>query len=254
MVDGPQSRRVIVPVADLRDKPDGRRVRQLLFGDLVEVEADFGAHLRIRAHRDGYVGVIRARDLGAPVAATHRVIALATHLYQAPDFRSPDVASLSFGAQLAVTERSGNFCRTHEGYFVPAGHVAGAHLKFRDPAGVAELFLGVPYLWGGNSRLGLDCSGLVQIACLACGAHCPGDSGAQSRELGLPLPDHATLERGDLLFWDGHVAMMVSESRMIHANAHHMSVVFEPVADAVRRIAEQGDGPVTGRRRLDLGR
>ena len=122
-------------------------------------------------------------------------------------------------------------------------------LKFNDLAAVAELFLGTPYLWGGNSRLGLDCSGLIQAACLACGVPCPGDSGDQSRDVGDALDPADPLRRGDLVFWNGHVGMMVNQTLMIHANAHHMATVFEPLEDATARIEAAGDGPVTARRR-----
>ena len=241
---------VAVPVADLLDKPGGARTRQVLYGEAVQPLGEANGHILVRRVADGYRGAMRAEDLSNPVAPTHQVITLATHLYTGPDFKSPDVASLSFGARVTLVETEGKFGRTHEGLYIPMAHVAAAHLRFSDPASIAELFLGTPYLWGGNSRLGLDCSGLVQAACLACGISCPGDSGDQSRSAGEMVADDAPLERNDLLFWKGHVAMAVSPERIIHANAGHMSVVFEPVEEAIRRIATQGDGPVTGRRRL----
>jgi cell wall-associated NlpC family hydrolase len=115
---------------------------------------------------------------------------------------------------------------------------------------VAELFLGTPYLWGGNSRWGLDCSGLVQAGLLACGLACPGDSGDQERELGTAPPEGTPAQRGDLLFWRGHVAWVSGDNMLLHANAHHMAVVFEPMDQAIARIEAQGDGPVTAHKRL----
>lgn len=243
-------RQVAVPVADIRAAPDGARLRQLLFGEIVEVVGERQGWPMVRARRDGYRGLMHPGDLGPARTATHRVVALATHLYTAPDIKAREVASLSFGARLTIAGETAGFLATDEGLHVPRPHVAAVGRVFGDPAGVAELFLGTPYLWGGNSRLGLDCSGLVQAACLACGMPCPGDSGDQAREAGAPVEDEAPLRRGDLLFWKGHVAMAVGPDRLIHANAHHMAVAFEPAEEALRRIAAQGGGRLTARRRL----
>lgn len=244
-----QPRQVGVPVADVLDHPGGARARQLLYGDRVVPLDEMRDHVLIKAQRDGYVGYMLREALTDAVAPTHRVTGLATHLYEAPDFKARDVVSLSFGALLTLSDTQGSFCATHTGHFVPAMHVARATLKFNDLAAVAELFLGTPYLWGGNSRLGLDCSGLIQAACLACGVSCPGDSGDQSRDVGDMLDPDTPLKRGDLVFWSGHVGMMVSHTLMIHANAHHMATVFEPLEDAAARIEAAGDGPITARRR-----
>lgn len=245
--------RIGVAVADLEDRPGGARLRQLLYGEPVVALDASGTHLHVRAARDGYEGWLRADLAAPPQQATHRVVALATHLYAAPDLKSRDVMSLSFGARLTVDAAEDRFLRTDAGHFVPAVHLAPLRGTFGDPAGVAELFLGTPYLWGGNSRLGIDCSGLVQAAFLACGIACPGDSGPQEAALGTALPADATPARGDLVFWKGHVAIMVGAADMIHANAHHMSVVYEPLAEAEARIAAQGDGPITSLRRVTLG-
>ncbi|MEM1362625.1 MAG: NlpC/P60 family protein [Pseudomonadota bacterium] len=238
-----------VPVADLLDHPGGARARQLLFGDLVFPLDEMRDHVLVKAARDGYVGYLASHDVGAASQPTHRVIGLATHLYEAPDFKTRDVATLSFGAHITVTAETDRFYQTHTGQYVPQMHLARESLRFNDPAAVAELFLGTPYLWGGNSRLGLDCSGLVQTACLACGVPCPGDSGEQSLQTGVAIDREAPLMRGDLVFWDGHVGMMVSDRLMIHANAHHMATVFEPLEEAVERIAAAGHGQITKCRR-----
>ena len=122
---------------------------------------------------------------------------------------------------------------------------------FSDPVTIAQLFFGTPYLWGGNSGLGIDCSGLVQAALRACAVPCPGDSDMQLDDLGAEIPAGASLARGDLMFWKGHVGMMVDADVMLHANAHHMATAYEPIADATLRIKAQGDGDVIGRKRLN---
>ncbi|MGB1209466.1 MAG: C40 family peptidase, partial [Paracoccaceae bacterium] len=147
----------------------------------------------------------------------------------------------------------GRFAQTSLGH-IPTQHLAPLPHAFPDPAAVAELFLGTPYLWGGNSRWGIDCSGLVQAAFLACGIPCPGDSDQQQAALGPRLPPQTPKQRGDLLFWRGHVAWVVDAQTLLHANAHHMAVAHEPIETAILRIAAQGDGPMTAHIRPEVPR
>jgi cell wall-associated NlpC family hydrolase len=161
--------------------------------------------------------------------------------------QAKETASLTLGARLTVLGAQGKFSETNLG-FIPTCHLRVIGDWFDDPVDVAQKFLGTPYLWGGNSRAGLDCSGLVQASLLACGKACPGDSDLQ-QALGRDIPQGAPLQRGDLLFWKGHVATVLDASRMIHATGHAMAVVIEETAAAIARIAAQGGGPVTHRRR-----
>lgn len=242
-----------VPVADLwRDTEATLRDRQLQFGEAVTVYERREGMAFLRAERDGYVGYVAEAALGDAVAATHIVAAPATHLYPAPDMKAVEALYLGFGARLSIVSGSagGRFFETAEGLFVPRPHVRPANKPFTDPASVAQLFFGVPYLWGGNSVRGIDCSGLVQAALLACGIDCPGDSDLQEGSVGAPLPDSSELRRGDLLFWRGHVAIAVDDRVMIHANMHHAAVAYEPITEGTARIEAQGDGPVTTRRRV----
>ena len=183
----------------------------------------------------GYVSEVA---LAPPRAPTHRVAVPATHLYRDDDMKSPDLRHLSFGSLVTVEAEGRRFWETPEGY-IPKRHLRPLDRPFTDPAAVAMLHFGVPYLWGGNSVLGIDCSGLVQAALLACGMACPGDSDLQ-QALGAEVD--GPLRRGDLVFWKGHVAMAVDEGTLIHANAHAMAVAYEPVAAAILRIEAQGDG------------
>lgn len=242
----PETARVIRPVSNLRAAPDDKRDRQLLLGQNFDVLERVDGWAFGRAQRDGYVGYIREADLGAPQAPTHVVSVRATHLYPGADFKTEAVDSLSFGSRLTIIDERKKFMETAEGLFVPKAHLRPVERPFRDPVTVAQVFFGTPYLWGGNSAFGIDCSGLVQAAFLACGLECPGDSDLQM-SLGCAVTDY---RRGDLLFWKGHVALCVDEEVMIHANAHHMAVAYEPIERAIARIEAQGDGPVTGHRRL----
>lgn len=251
LMDQETPAQIIVPVAELLRSPSGPRDRQLLYGDMVTVLHQGDGFSLLRAQKDGYCGWVADDALGPPVTATHQVTARATHAYARADFKSPDRLSLSFGSHLAALSETPTFIETVAG-FVPRQHVHPVGAVATDPAAIAALFLGTPYLWGGNSYLGIDCSGLVQAACLACGIACPGDSDQQAETLGTPLGETATLRRNDLIFWKGHVAIVSDETTLIHANAGHMSTVYEPMSEALARIETQGDGPPLCRRRLPV--
>ena len=242
------TRLIALPLVDLLRRPDGPRDRQFLMGEAVIVQSVTGGWAEVRANRDDYRGFVPEAAL-TEGTVTHQVSARATHLYPAPDFKTRERFSLSHGARLRVLSEQGRFAETPQGY-VPQAHLTPLDLCATDPVTVAETLLGTPYLWGGNSSFGIDCSGLVQAGCLACGIDCPGDSGPQEESLGETLPDAAPLQRGDLLFWRGHVAWVSDPDTLLHANAHHMAVAYEPIADAIARITAQGGGPVTSRKRL----
>ncbi len=242
-------RQVVAPLADLLRAPRGKRDRQVVNGESLTVFEDCNGWSFVQLSRDGYVGYVESRHLGAPHKPTHKVHSRSTHLYSEADFKSPEICALSHMSQIAVRCESGRFFKTDQGY-VPRAHLSPIAHAETDPVTVAEIYLGTPYLWGGNSGFGLDCSALIQAGCLACGIPCPGDSDLQERDLGTALSDAATLRRGDLLFWKGHVAWVVDAGTLLHANVFHMAVAFEPMHDAIKRIEAQGDGPVTARKRL----
>ena len=241
--------RVIEPVADLLRKPNGPRDRQLLYGEAVVAADEIDGFTRITSEKDSYPGWIRTDHLGPVEPQTHWIVAAATHAYEGADLKSPDLTSLSFGSRVRARSEQNGFLETSLG-FIPAVHTVPAYSRLTDPVAAAELFLGTPYLWGGNSRFGLDCSGLVQACLLACGVPCPGDSGDQEKVLGNPVPSGTQAQRGDLLFWKGHVAWVAADNLLLHANAYHMAVALEPMDQAIARILEQGDGPVTAHKRL----
>jgi cell wall-associated NlpC family hydrolase len=217
--------------------PAAEQLDQLLFGEtfrVIETGRGWGWG---QADRDGYVGHVLMADL-APGAllATHRVSALRAYAFGRPDIKSRPLALMSLNSLVAVEGGEGGFLKAAGSGWIPAVQLKPVGEVETDPAAVAERFLGAPYQWGGRESLGLDCSGLIQQALHACGRHCPRDSD-QQQALGRPV-DAADLARGDLVFWKGHVGMMLDPRRLIHANAFHMQVEIEPLAEAVARIGE----------------
>lgn len=253
VVDAPQyvagtAARILWPLADLLARPDGPRDRQLVLGDGVTVIDRHAGWAFVQAAKDGYCGYLPEAALGPDFTPTHWLAAPASHAYPEPRVQSPARHPLYLGSQVRVTGLQGAWAETPAG-FIPAPHLRAQGDLCQDPVCVAQSLLNAPYLWGGNSAAGIDCSGLVQGALLACGITCPGDSD-QQQALGHALPDDAALRRGDLVFWRGHVALVSGPDQIIHANGYSMSVAYEPLSAAIARIENSNGGPVTARRRL----
>ena len=244
--------------------PDAPLLTEALKGERVtiyDLDAEGWAWGQLAA--DNYVGWLSANAL-APAGAppTHKVTALRTLVFPGPSIKLPPLEALPLGARLAIARMEDRLAVTRSGGYVPAPHLAPLDAAEPDFVSVAERFLGVPYLWGGKTALGLDCSGLVQVALTAAGVSCPRDSDMQEAALGRPIPapsplaqagegreGAAALQRGDLVFWKGHVAIVRDPISLVHANAFHMAVVFEPIAQAVARIRAAG-GAITSVRRM----
>lgn len=249
-----EARRVIVPSAPLRRGPsrEAGLDTEAVMGDRVTLYEAKDGFAFVQLLGDGYVGYLPDDALGKPdPSPTHRIAALRSFLYPAPDLKRPVLGHLSLGAAVASAERHGDYLRLATGGYVFAGHCTDLDANEPDFAATAERLVGTPYLWGGRTSLGLDCSGLVQLALAMAGIAAPRDADQQERALGEDLPPSLDgLARGDLVFWRGHVGLMLDAERLIHANGHHMAVAIEPLAVAVARIAENSYGAVTSIRRL----
>ncbi|MBI2717141.1 MAG: C40 family peptidase [Rhizobiales bacterium] len=246
-----QVREAVVPV---RRAPhvEARQLTQALLGERLKVFEEREGWSFVQLLADGYVGYVAATAIAPdPVPPTHRIAVPLTYLYPAADLKSQPALAVTLNAEVTVQSVEGSYARLADGRFAFAPHLRALSEFETDFVVVAERFLHVPYYWGGKSALGLDCSGLVQLALNACGMACPRDSDMQERDLGraVAFAGPGGLRRGDLIFWKGHVGIMADGASLLHANGHHLMVVREPVAEAIARIAASGS-IITSVRRL----
>jgi cell wall-associated NlpC family hydrolase len=249
-------RQVTRSVAPVRRKPEliSGLETEVLFGERVTVYEEAEGWAWVQLARDRYVGYIRSdalsRELTTP---THHVKAIGTFVYSEANIKSPPLMHLSLNSEISVIEEKDAFAEIVGGGYIVTRHLAERGQHARDFIDIAARLLGTPYLWGGRTRVGVDCSGLIQIAMEAAGLQCPRDSDMQQAELGEPVTIDTKLEnlkRGDLVFWKGHVGVMSDGMMLMHANAHHMSTVIEPLTEAVMRINKSGDA-LTAIKRLE---
>jgi hypothetical protein len=243
-------------IAPLREEPssDAWLLTQALKGERATIYDRNGEGWAWgQLNRDGYVGWLPDSSLAKPGAAlTHKITAIRTFAFPGASIKLPPLATLVMDSFLTVTREDGAFAVTREGWYLPRQHLGSLDRFESDFVEVAERFIGTPYLWGGKSSLGIDCSGLVQIALNAAGTGCPRDSDMQQDGLGRTLDTNESqkLQRGDLIFWKGHVAIVRDADTIVHANAHHMATAIENTRSAIARIKAAGS-EVTSIKRMD---
>jgi cell wall-associated NlpC family hydrolase len=237
---------VVDAIAPLREKPatDAALLTQALKGERVTIYDRNGeGYAWGQLNSDRYVGWLPDSALARPAAPpTHKITAIRTFAFPGPSIKLPPAETLPMGAMVTVVREDDTFAVTREVWYLPKPHLAGLDQREPDFVTVAERFVGTPYLWGGKSSFGIDCSGLVQIALNAAGTACPRDTDMQQNGLGRPLDaaESKNLQRGDLIFWKGHVAIARDALTIVHANAYHMATAIEPTSDAIARIKATG--------------
>jgi len=246
---------IVETLAPLREAPssDATLSTQALKGERVTIYDRSGEGFAWgQLNSDGYVGWLPDRALAKPAAPpTHKITSLRTFAFPGPSIKLPPVDTLVMGDLITLAREDGAFAVTREGWYLPRQHVGSIDRYADDFVAVAERFAGTPYLWGGKSSFGIDCSGLVQVALNAARIGCPRDSDMQQDGLGrvLTTAESKKLQRGDLIFWQGHVAIVRDANTIVHANAHHMLTVIENTSDAIARIKAAGS-EITAIKRL----
>ena len=243
-----KSYQINVPFVDLLDAPDGKRNRQLIYGSKVKYFSTADGWAFIQNIYDRYVGYVRQNTIVSEKENTHIVTVPLAHIFLEPNIKSKNVEMLPLAAKVSGEVVKNGFLETELGWIAVPQLKSKTELP-KDPIEVSKLLENAPYLWGGNTPLGIDCSGLIQISMLLCGLECPGDSDQQINALGQDLEIGSPRKRGDLLFWKGHVAWALNERQILHANAYHMTTVIEEANEAIERIKKQDNNNVIAHKR-----
>ena len=238
-----------VPFVDLLGTPYGKRNRQLIYGSKVKYFSAAKGWAFIQNTYDNYVGYVPESTIASETQKTHIVTAPLAHVFMEPNIKSKNIEILPLAARVSGEVIENGFLETELGWISVSQLKRKTELS-KDPVEVSKLLQNAPYLWGGNTALGIDCSGLIQISLLLCGIDCPGDSDQQMNTLGKNIDIGSPRKKGDIIFWKGHVAWALNERQILHANAYHMATVIEEANEAIERIKKQDNNSVIAHKRL----
>ena len=244
-----KSCQINVPFVDLLGTPDGKRNRQLIYGSKVKYFSAAKGWAFIQNTYDNYVGYVPESTIASETQKTHIVTAPLAHVFMEPNIKSKNIEILPLASRVSGEVIENGFLETELGWISVSQLKRKTELS-KDPVEVSKLLQNAPYLWGGNTTLGIDCSGLIQISLLLCGIDCPGDSDQQMNTLGQNIDIGSPRKKGDILFWKGHVAWALNERQILHANAYHMATVIEEANEAIERIKKQDNNSVIAHKRL----
>ena len=240
---------VNVPFVDLLGSPDGKRNRQLIYGSKVKYFSAAKGWAFIQNTYDNYVGYVPESTIASETQKTHIVTAPLAHVFMEPNIKSKNIEILPLASRVSGEVIENGFLETELGWISVSQLKRKTELS-KDPVEVSKLLQNAPYLWGGNTTLGIDCSGLIQISLLLCGIDCPGDSDQQMNTLGQNIDIGSPRKKGDIIFWKGHVAWALNERQILHANAYHMATVIEEANEAIERIKKQDNNNLIAHKRL----
>lgn len=251
-------RTISTPYANLKKTPRNTAplLTQGLLGEKFRALEEHGGWAFGQLLEDGYVGYIKLEALGAHIPdPSHLVTVPLTHIYARPDLKTPDPLALPFGAKITIREGApkAGFAEAQGLGWICLRHIARLGVYDKDYVKTASRFLHVPYVWGGKTALGLDCSSLIQLAMTHAGIPCPRDTDQQARSLGHSIsnkPDLALCKKGDLVFFKGHAGLMLDGTHLLHANATHMRVTIDDARAVADRLAKEFGDQILDIRRL----
>jgi len=221
---------------------------QLLYGDSFKIIKKKGSWIKIKNNSDGYKGFIKKKNFPLNKKNTHKVCNLFANLYIKPNLKFKIKKKISFGSKISVTEKKNNFYK-FDNFWIKKNDLKKIKYKTKDIFKGLNKFMGTKYVWGGKHFSGVDCSGLVQLFFNFNNRFCPRDTKDQIKYFKRKIKIK-NIRKNDLIFWKGHVAIAISNRKLIHAYGPSKSTVAMPIKKTIDRIYKTTRLKVIGIRRV----